>query len=305
MCLCWFCLYPRDLPISNDLTGSVSVRHLYAVLCEKPLEVPGFTMRGQSTRSTPRLAGRLGSSGPGVSVGLQSHSLDPKARASLLELRGAVFAVHSYQIREQRALVWQLTKDPRCSRSEMDNGRLKGFPVAKLPPEVALGLVPPIHVLTLEHVDVALLAPEIPAQLVKKLPLRVELISDDPLVFLQSYSSLGLKFHRWPLALGDHRGEEPAHIEGEVVDSPKKDVCGNGAGGEGLEEILGRGLDQSAPKKVSAGVVLDRCFPPLPRGSSISSPNTSPQVRLTSGGCLPSDKPERSGGSWTGSERTR
>ena len=86
----------------------------------------------------------------------------------------------------------------------------------------------------------------------------LELLGDNPLVLLQSDGALGLLFHPRPLALGDHGGEKPVHVEGEVVDAPQEHVGGDRPRVEGVEEILGRGLDQLARKNAAVGGILPR-----------------------------------------------
>jgi len=159
-----------------------------------------------------RVAALLGAFGPGITVGMQRHTLDTKPPATLLELSRTVATPDGLQVGKQRAGVWQTAKNRLDLFAKVDHRETAGLLAC-----VGDGSVAPINILRFQVGDVSLRAAEMPAQLVKAPPLRILFALQDELMLLDGDRSFGLKTNFWPEALGNDRPGQPIHREAEVV----------------------------------------------------------------------------------------
>ena len=82
----------------------------------------------------------------------------------------------------------------------------------------------PVNVVALQIGDVALARAQMPAQLIKHLPLGVRLGRDDFLMLLKRDGALFFEPNRRPLAFGDDGAGKPVHVEGEILNASQKHV---------------------------------------------------------------------------------
>jgi len=144
----------------------------------------------------------------------------------------------------------------------MDNHRHLRF----LPPKAHRPAFP-VHVLAFEVRDVALTAAQMPAQLVKRLPLRVHLGGDDALMFFRRDASFLLEFHFRPLAFGHQWPRQPVHVYAEIVQPAQKDIRGHRAGLHDFQEQFAGRLDDDTGEQGSQRLVSGHGAPTVLVGS--------------------------------------
>ena len=203
-----------------------------------------------------RIAGRLGTLRPGVAVGVQRHPGDFQPPATLLELGRAVGGAHPAQIGEERSTIRKGTEQGGDGFVEAD-GRV----LARFLAGVADDAVGPVDVVRVQERDVGLGGPEVPRHFIERPALVIAFAGDDGPVFIMGGGALGLVADGGPLLLGDDRPGEPAHVQGEVVESAEVNVGRDRADVEDAQEVLGLGFDNRQLTQRRKGSVLDGRVP--------------------------------------------
>jgi len=85
----------------------------------------------------------------------------------------------------------------------------------------------PIHILGGEIGNVGLGRAQMPAQFVKDATFRIGFRRKDFLVFFAGDATLFAIFDFGPVPLRQHRPRQPAHVQGKIMQLPKKGVRGN------------------------------------------------------------------------------
>ena len=146
------------------------------------------------------IAAGFGSFRPSVTVAMERDTPNSKSIATLFEFRRPVTGTHPRQIRKKQTFARQILERVQSCFAQMKNHRN-----ARLFPGEADGSIFPIHVLGLQTGDVTLAAAKMPAQLIKRFPLRIFLPADDGLMFGKGDGALIFEVNRRPLTFGNDR----------------------------------------------------------------------------------------------------
>ena len=145
------------------------------------------------------------------------------------------------------------------------------------------------NVFSFKKSQVSLRRAEMPGQLVKRLPFRILLASNNGLMFLPSDGAFVLELNFRPLPFHNHRPRQPRHIEGEVMDAPQINVGRNFSNFEHTQEMFRSGFqNRQMPDRIEC-LVLD-CGAPAVLGfvflSLTISSTTNCQLRVAICGSL-------------------
>src|SRR5260370_42648440 len=130
-------------------------------------------------REALRVACFPGSFGPGVTVGMQRHSLDAQTVAPLFELRRAVTGPHTLEIGKQPTGVRTATQHNFDFFSEMDESQ-----TASLLAGITDDSIFPVNLVTIQIGHIVLGAAQPPAPFINIPPLSILLPAINPLILL-------------------------------------------------------------------------------------------------------------------------
>ena len=127
----------------------------------------------------------LGALSPGITIGMQTDTDNPEALALIPEPRRPGRRSKLGPVWKQRAALRQSLQNRRDLLVKAEDGRRAG-----LAPVIAYEQILPVHILGLERNQVDLRRAHVPGQFKERLAFRVNLRSDDCLMFLPGNAAL-------------------------------------------------------------------------------------------------------------------
>ncbi len=189
--------------------------------------------------------------------------MDAEAAATPAEFIGAVAEESAAEIRKQRSSFGQCVENVSNTQAELDLGRGQVLAPFRLHADVGDGVAGPIHVLGVEVGQLALGGPEIPGELVKRLPLRVALALHDAAVLFPRDGPPFLVPDDRPLPFGNQRPRQPVHVHAKIVQTAHVLVGGYTAFVHHGQELLALGLNQRAGPQGREGPLFLGALPAL------------------------------------------